>query len=113
MLSIEEITHYMTTNIDPANLEVINNTEKSRFEILLNGKYAVAEYVNREHMIVFTHTEVPTGFEGMGIGSKLATAGLTWAREQKKTVLPLCPYFAAFVRRHKEYQDLILPGFKF
>lgn len=103
----------MSTNIDPANLEVINNTKKNRFEISLNGKLAVAEYIDRGHMIVFTHTEVPQEFEGMGIGSKLATAGLDFAREGKKVVLPLCPYFAAFVRRHKEYHDLIMKGYTF
>lgn len=103
----------MTQEINTEDLEVVNNVEKSRFEILVAGKRAVAEYIDRGHMIVFTHTEVPTGLEGKGIGSKLVTAGLRFARAQKKTVLPLCPYVAAYIRRHPEYQDLVLPGFKF
>lgn len=103
----------MAQEINAETLEVINNVDKSRFEILVAGKRAVAEYIDRGHMIVFSHTEVPTGLEGKGIGSKLVTAGLRFAREEKKIVLPLCPYVAAFIRRHSEYQDLVLPGFKY
>lgn len=103
----------MVQEINSDDLEVINNVEKSRFEILVAGKRAVAEYIDRGHMIVFSHTEVPTGLEGKGIGSKLVSAGLNFAREQKKTVLPLCPYVAAYIRRHPAYQDLVLEGFKY
>lgn len=103
----------MAKEINSADLEVINNVEKSRFEILVAGKRAVTEYIDQGHMIVFSHTEVPAGLEGKGIGSKLVSTGLNFAREQEKTVMPLCPYVAAYVRRHSEYQDLILPGFKY
>lgn len=103
----------MVQEISSDDLEVINNVDKSRFEILVAGKRAVAEYIDRGHMIVFSHTEVPAGLEGKGIGSKLVSTGLNFAREQKKIVLPLCPYVAAYIRRHPEYQDLVLEGFKY
>ncbi len=103
----------MAKEINSEELEVINNVDKSRFEILVAGKRAVAEYIDRGHMIVFSHTEVPSGLEGKGIGSKLVTTGLDFAREQKKTVLPLCPYVSAYIRRHPEYQDLVLEGYKY
>lgn len=103
----------MAQEINSEELEVINNVDKSRFEILVAGKRAVAEYIDRGHMIVFSHTEVPSGLEGKGIGSKLVTTGLDFAREQKKTVLPLCPYVSAYIRRHPEYQDLVLEGYQY
>lgn len=99
--------------INSDDLEVINNVNKSRFEILVAGKRAVAEYIDRGHMIVFSHTEVPAGLEGKGIGSKLVTTGLEFARAHKKTVLPLCPYVSAYIRRHPEYQDLVLEGYQY
>lgn len=108
-----ELLFIMAQEINSEDLEVINNVDKSRFEILVAGKRAVAEYIDRGHMIVFSHTEVPTGLEGKGIGSKLVSTGLNFARAEKKVVLPLCPYVAAYIRRHPEYHDLVLPGFTF
>jgi uncharacterized protein len=29
-----------------------------------------------------------------------------------KTVIPLCPFTAAFIRRHPEYADLVDPGLR-
>ncbi|MDP5172584.1 MAG: N-acetyltransferase [Bacteroidia bacterium] len=103
----------MNTHIDPSALVVTNNIEKSRFELVVTGKMAIAEYIELEGKIVFTHTEVPLGLEGQGIGSKLATEGLSYARQKNKIVLPLCPYIAAYIRRHPEYKDLVLPGFTY
>jgi predicted GNAT family acetyltransferase len=93
--------------------QVVHNPEQSRFETQLENGLAVSQYMNRPTQIVFTHTEVPLGHEGKGYASQLAKAGLDFAREQKKTVMPLCPYVAGYLRRHPEYQDMVLPGFKY
>lgn len=97
----------------PALGEVRNNTERRRFELVVEGKMAIAEYIDRGSMIVFTHTEVPVGLEGRGIGSHLVSHALNFARQEGKTVMPLCPYVAAFIRRHPEYQPLVLEGFHY
>jgi uncharacterized protein len=93
--------------------EVKNNVEKRRFELVVEGKMAVAEYIDRGSMIVFTHTEVPVGLEGRGIGSHLVSHALDFARREGKTVMPLCPYVAAYIRRHPEYQSIVLEGFRY
>ncbi len=103
----------MTESSSHPTHEVINNSSRSRFEVHLGSKVAVAEYIDRGHMIVFTHTEVPSGMEGQGVGGLLVRTGLDFAREGKKVVLPLCPFFAGFIRKHPEYQDLVLPGFQY
>jgi len=56
---------------------------------------------------MFTHTEVPAGHEGQGIGTMLIKAGLAYAREQQLMVIPTCQFFAAYMRRHAEVQDLL------
>lgn len=95
------------------SLEIRNNPERNRFEAEVNGKLAVVEYMDRGARIVYTHTEVPDGQEGEGIGSQLAKYELEYARAQEKIVLPLCPFIAAYIRRHPEYQDLVLPGYRY
>ncbi|RMF40140.1 MAG: N-acetyltransferase, partial [Anaerolineae bacterium] len=55
----------------------------------------------------FTHTGVPEAIGGRGIGSKLARAGLKYARQQGYRVRPLCWFVAGYIQRHPEYQDLL------
>ena len=47
-------------------------------------------------------------FEGQGLGARLARFALDDARERGLRVVPLCPFIAAFVKRHPEYQDLVV-----
>lgn len=87
--------------------QVINNERAGRFELNLDGELAVSAYHRRNGTIVFTHTEVPPAFEGKGIGNALARAALDYARSEGLRVVPRCPFIAAFIRRHPEYQDLV------
>lgn len=88
-------------------ITVVNNLEAQRFEATLEGKVAVAEYRLGEGVIEFVHTEVPRELEGRGIASHLARAGLDHARANHLRVVPRCPFFAAWIARHPEYQDLV------
>ena len=93
-------------NTDP--LLVRDNPERHRFEIDLgDGTFAIAEYTLRPGKIMFTHTEVPKAHEGKGIGTTLIRFALDAARERGLKVIPICPFFAAYMRRHEEVQDLL------
>jgi len=93
-------------------MNVVNNTDRNRFEVTTDGKRAVAEYILSKTRIIFTHTEVPDSLEGQGIGTTLARAGLDYARTNSLRVMPLCPFIAAFIENNPEYKDLLMPGFK-
>jgi predicted GNAT family acetyltransferase len=87
---------------------VRDNVERKRFEIELGGgAIAIAEYTLPEGIIMFTHTEVPPEHEGKGIGTALIRAGLAAARARGLKVIPICPFFAAYIKRHAEEQDLL------
>ncbi len=81
-------------------IEVKNNQGAHRFEAQVDGGMAVAAYELSGRDIVFTHTEVPEQSRGEGVGDALAKAGLDWAREQGLTVVPDCPFIAAYMTRH-------------
>jgi predicted GNAT family acetyltransferase len=90
-----------------------DNIEKHRFEADLgDGSVAIAEYNLLHGKIVFTHTEVPPAHEGQGIGSALIRFGLASARERGLKVIPICPFCAAYIKKHAEEQDLLDPGFR-
>jgi uncharacterized protein len=87
-------------------MDVINNIDLERFEIALDGDLAIAEYTIEGKDIFFTHTEVPTAYEGQGIGSRLAFAALEFAKSQGFTVHAHCHFIASYIRRHPEYQSI-------
>jgi hypothetical protein len=95
----------------PLSYAIRDNVEKHRFEADLgDGSFAIAEYRLRAGKILFIHTEVPAGHEGQGIGSALVRFALKTARERRLKVVPICPFFAAFMRKHAEEQDLLDPA---
>lgn len=94
----------MSTELN--DIEVHNNPEEKRFEVALGDKIAMVEYMIAGQNIVFTHTEVPPEFEGKGIASKMARVALEYAKTEGYKVQALCPYIAAYVQRHPEYQSI-------
>ena len=87
--------------------DVRNNTAESRFELDVEGHIAVAYYDFSPGVITFTHTEVPDALAGRGVGSKLAKGALDAVRAQKLKVVARCPFIAAYIGKHPEYQDLL------
>ncbi|QPC85228.1 N-acetyltransferase [Phototrophicus methaneseepsis] len=92
--------------MDSEQIEVKNNPEKNRFEVILGDQIAMVQYMIAGKNIVFTHTEVPPEFEGKGIAGKMARVALDFAKDEGYRVQALCPFIAAYVRRHPEYQTI-------
>jgi predicted GNAT family acetyltransferase len=92
-------------------LDVIDNTEKGRFEIHLDGDVAFAEYLVRPHAhaLVLPHTVTPEAFAGKGVASRLAQYAMAYARSHGLKVIPTCPFMANYIQRHPEVQDLVHP----
>ena len=94
-------------------LTVRDNLGRHRFEIDLgDGSFAFAEYNLPAGKIMSTHTEVPEAHEGKGIGTRLIEAALTAARARGLQVIPICPFFAAYMQKHAEVQDLLDPAWR-
>ena len=62
--------------------------------------------------IVFTHTEVPSVHEGQGVGSALIRFALALGARARLEVIPVCAFFAAYIKRHPEVQDLLDPAYR-
>jgi uncharacterized protein len=85
------------------DLKIENNTDSSRFEVLVNGKLAWLDYRVEPGTIFLLHVEVPAGEEGRGIASSLAKTALEFARDRGLKVVPRCPFIAAYMRKHPEF----------
>jgi uncharacterized protein len=88
---------------------VERNAAKYRYELHVGDKLAgFAQYHDSGNRVVFTHSEIDDAFAGQGFGKVLAAGALDDAVAREKVIVPLCPFIAAYVRKHLEtYQGHI------
>src|SRR5438045_9663446 len=94
--------------IDVEALKVINNPAKNLFEIPLGGKFGEIVYRKEGPVYVLVHTEVPKEFGGQGIATHLVHEALEQIKAENGQIVALCPFVKAYLRRHPEYQPLIV-----
>lgn len=98
----------MPTTTDGRDVELTRDDVQRRFVARVDGEVAaIAEFLQTPDLIVFTHTETDPRFEGQGVASQLIRWALDQTRVRGFSVLPTCPFVAAYVGRHPEYQDLV------
>lgn len=88
---------------------VVDNSAQSRYEArgTAGELLGQTEYQLAPRLIVFTHTEVESAYEGQGVASALAQHALDDVRSRGLKVLALCPYIKAWIDRHSEYAALL------
>jgi len=93
--------------------EVVEAPERDRFELLRDGHVlGFVEYRPGGKSLIVAHTEIDAGHEGEGLGSALVGGMLDQLREAGRTVIPLCPFTAAYISRHPDYVDVVDPSFR-
>ncbi len=86
--------------------DVVHHPEASRFAVQTGDHLATAAYTRAGDTITFTHTNVPEEVEGQGIAAAMATEALAYARAEGLKVEPECAFFADFMKKNPEYEDL-------
>lgn len=87
---------------------VRNNPERHRYEIVVDDAVAgFVGYRSKPGLLIFTHTQIESAYEGQGLGSRLARAALDDVRAQGLRLVPVCPFIAGYLERHPEYADLV------
>ncbi len=96
---------------DWVEIPLVNNTNrpKKRFELQLENEIIFIEYIlTKDNSIYLTHTEVPRSLEGNGLGSIIVKKALDYIRKKGYKMIPLCPFVAAYLKRHPEDANGIL-----
>jgi predicted GNAT family acetyltransferase len=90
-------------------IEVRNDKDETRYVIEVDGTEAgfAAYHLRGGTTYIFYHTVVQEEFEGRGLGTKLAAAALDDVRSMGGSVVPVCPFIAAWLKRHPDYGDLV------
>jgi predicted GNAT family acetyltransferase len=90
------------------DITIADNPQARRFELKKAGVVAVqTEYELGGGAVKFIHTEVQPGYEGQGLGSKLAKFALDDVRRRGLKVVPVCEFIAGYIRKHAEYLELV------
>ena len=100
--------------VDPADetVEVRENPERQRFDILVGGRQAgfalfTTPAENPDDQRIFYHTVIDDAFGGRGLAGVLTRGALAASVEQGKRIVPVCPYVARWVRGHDDFADSV------
>ncbi len=92
-----------------SDTEVRRNSERSRYELMLDGELAgIADYEMTGDTVVLPHTEIIASLRNRGLGAVLVQAALDDLRREGLRVVPQCWYVAQFIDEHPEYSDLLV-----
>ncbi|MGN7784440.1 GNAT family N-acetyltransferase [Niabella sp. 22666] len=91
---------------------LVQNEDKSRFEIVVDGLYAFVEYeVDEDGLVALVHTEADPGLAGKGAAAAVVEKTLLQLEKEGKQILPYCPYVFAYIKKHPEWKRMVHPSF--
>jgi predicted GNAT family acetyltransferase len=86
---------------------VRDNYERSRFEFEIDGQIVFASYQRTGSTLAILHVEAPLPLRGTGAAGRLMEGIMEIARATGAKIVPLCGYASAWLRRHREYAELL------
>lgn len=89
-----------------------DDADAHRYELPVGGDVAVVTYNLSGQNLMITETLVPEALEGQGIASRLVKHVVADARRRGLLILPVCPFFAAWLQKHPEHVDVVHPTYR-
>jgi uncharacterized protein len=86
-----------------------DNAERQRYELHVEGRVVFADYRRRDGIVAITHVEAPPELRGKGFADRLMREVAEGARSDGLKIVPLCGYAAAWLRRHRDFADVLAP----
>jgi predicted GNAT family acetyltransferase len=88
--------------------EVRRDDTKQRYELVDDGTLVgVADFVERDSVMVLPHTEIDPARRGRGLGDVLVGGVLDDARARNMRVVPSCWFVREYIDRHPDDADLL------
>lgn len=79
---------------------VTDNTAAGRFELIEEGQTAYADYRRQDGQLIVDYVFSPPALRGKGTSGRLMEGLAADARDKGETIVPICGYAAAWLRRH-------------
>lgn len=97
------------SDLDP---DIRDERDAKRYALTIDGHTAVVTYNLVEGGLMVTETLVPIPLEGQGIASRLARHVLADVKERGLVILPVCPFFAGYLKKHPEWAGIVHPSYR-
>jgi predicted GNAT family acetyltransferase len=82
--------------------EVHDNPSRRRFEMIEQGQTVFADYRRDGNRLIIDHVEAPLSLRGTGAAGRFMEGLVAAARAEGSTIVPICSYAVAWLRRHRE-----------
>lgn len=91
------------------NIQLEENQKNGRAFLAQEGgtKAEMTFTKPNDRFIIIDHTEVDDSLRGQGVGRKLLTEIVTYARKNEVKIMPLCPYAKSVFDKDESIRDVL------
>ena len=86
-------------------LKITDKPEHKRYQMKLDGNWALAHYRDRDGVRYIEHVEVAPAIQHRGAASALMRGIVNDAKERGINLVPVCSYAVAWLQRHPNILD--------
>lgn len=94
------------------NLELIKNESNRHFEMKVGENLAFIKYNKRGNKMALIHTDVEPALKGKGAATAIVEKTLDYIEKNNFKLIPICPFVAAYIKRHPEWKRIVAEGEK-
>jgi len=93
-------------------LSVKDNSFLRQFETRVNGHLAKIEYSSQERKVFLTKLVIPEEITTKGFKEEFIKSVLHHIQEQNLRVVPTSPQVAGFLRKNRQYKEMLPVGIR-
>ncbi len=93
-------------------LEITDNSFLRQFEATVNGHLAKIEYSSQERKVFLTKLVIPEEITNEGFKEDFIKAVLNEIQENNLRVVPTSPQIAGFLRKNRQYKEMLPVGIR-
>ncbi len=95
-----------------SQIEIKDNAFLRQFEAKVQGQLAKIEYSSQERKIFLTKLVIPEEINQDGFREEFIKAVLNIIQEKNLRVVPTSPHIASFLRKNRQYKELLPVGIR-
>lgn len=95
-----------------SEMAIKDNSFLRQFEIRVDGELAKIEYSSQERKVFLTKLVIPEAINREGFKEEFIKAVLHHIQEQNLRVVPTSPQIAGFLRKNRQYKEMLPIGIR-
>ncbi len=95
-----------------SDITVKDNSFLRQFETRVNGHLAKIEYSSQERKVFLTKLVIPEEITDNGFKEEFIKSVLHHIQEQNLRVVPTSPQIAGFLRKNRQYKEMLPVGIR-